>query len=86
MKTFVITIITMVTSFLICISVGELVKHLDKEDKEPKKEIGGAPNVILHQMPYKQHQVYTFTFVQNGRKYMVATTYPGGVAMVEIKD
>lgn len=32
------------------------------------------------------YTVYTFTFEQDGHKYMVATSYKGGIAMVEIKD
>lgn len=58
-------------------------------EKKERTEIGGNP-VIQHHVPafYRGngYAVYTFTFEQDGHKYMVATSYKGGVAMVEIKD
>ena len=56
----------------------------------PDVEIGGNPDVIQHYVPVEYlnigYNVYTFTFEQDGHKYMVATSYKGGIAMVEIKD
>ena len=58
-------------------------------EKKERTEIGGNP-VIQHHVPFisrgNGYTVYTFTFEQDGHKYMVATSYKGGIAMVEIKD
>lgn len=55
-------------------------------EKKERTEIGG----IQHHVPVcsrgNGYTVYTFTFEQDGHKYMVATSYKGGIAMVEIKD
>ena len=59
-------------------------------EKKERTEIGVHPDMIQHQVPefYRGngYTVYTFTFEQDGHKYMVATSYKGGIAMVEIKD
>ena len=59
-------------------------------EKRERIEISGNPDVIPHYVPVEYlnigYNVYTFTFEQNGHKYMVATSYKGGIAMVEIKD
>ena len=58
--------------------------------KKERTEIGGNSGMIQHHVPafYRGngYSVYTFTFEQDGHKYMVATSYKGGMAMVEIKD
>lgn len=58
-------------------------------EKKERTEIGGNPNMIQHHVPFSRgsgYTVHTFTFEQDGHKYMVATSYKGGIAMVEIKD
>lgn len=59
-------------------------------EKKERIEIGGNSNMIQHHVPLfprgSGYTVYTFTFEQDGHKYMVATSYKGGIAMVEIKD
>lgn len=59
-------------------------------EKKERTEIGGNPDMIQHHVPLfsrgNGYTVYTFTFEQDGHKYMVATSYKGGIAMVEIKD
>lgn len=59
-------------------------------EKKERTEIGGNQDMIQHHVPlssrYSGYTVYTFTFEQDGHKYMVATSYKGGIAMVEIKD
>jgi hypothetical protein len=59
-------------------------------EKKERTEIGGNPDMIQHHvLPFSRsngYTVYTFTFEQDGHKYMVATSYKGGIAMVEIKD
>lgn len=59
-------------------------------EKKERTEIGGNPDMIQHHVPVfsrdNGYTVYTFTFEQDGHKYMVATSYKGGIAMVEIKD
>lgn len=60
-----------------------------RREKE-RTEIGGNPDMIQHYVPVffrgNGYTVYTFTFEQDGHKYMVATSYKGGIARVEIKD
>lgn len=74
---------------LIIIMAILLTGCVQKRERE-RIEIGGNPNVIQHHVPAefssRGYYVYTFTFEQDGRKYMVATSYQGGIAMVEIKD
>lgn len=59
-------------------------------EKKERTEIGGNQDMIQHRVPVfsrdNSYAVYTFTFEQDGHKYMVATSYKGGIAMVEIKD
>lgn len=59
-------------------------------EKKERTEIGGNPDMIQHHVLVfsrgSGYTVYTFTFEQDGHKYMVATSYKGGIAMVEIKD
>lgn len=59
-------------------------------EKKERTEIGGNPDMIQHHVLVfsrgTSYTVYTFTFEQDGHKYMVATSYKGGIAMVEIKD
>lgn len=59
-------------------------------EKKERTEIGGNPDVIQHYVPAEYlnrgYNVYTFTFEQDGHKYMVAISYKSGIAMVEIKD
>lgn len=59
-------------------------------EKKERIEIGGNQYMIQHRVPFSSrgngYTVYTFTFEQDGHKYMVATSYKGGIAMVEIKD
>lgn len=59
-------------------------------EKKERTEIGGNPDMIQHHVLVFSrgtgYTVYTFTFEQDGHKYMVATSYKGGIAMVEIKD
>ena len=59
-------------------------------EKKERTEIRGNSGMIQHHLPASTrgnvYTVYTFTFEQDGHKYMVATSYQGGIAMVEIKD
>lgn len=59
-------------------------------EKNERIGIGGNQDMIQHHVPFfsrgNGYTVYTFTFEQDGHKYMVATSYKGGIAMVEIKD
>ena len=58
-------------------------------EKKERTEIGGNSDMIQHHVPFSRgngYTVSTFTFEQDGHKYMVATSYKGGIAMVEIKD
>jgi hypothetical protein len=59
-------------------------------EKKERTEIGGNSDMIQHHVPFfsrgNGYTVCTFTFEQDGHKYMVATSYKGGIAMVEIKD
>lgn len=59
-------------------------------EKKERTEIGVNSDMIQHHVSISSrgagYTVYTFTFEQDGHKYMVATSYKGGIAMVEIKD
>lgn len=46
--------------------------------------IGGKPDVTIHKVG--NHQVLTFTFEQDGHKYMVGIYNQGGIDMVEIHE
>lgn len=47
-------------------------------------DIGGKPDVTIHKVG--NHQVLTFTFEQDGHKYMVGIYNQGGIDMVEIHE
>lgn len=47
-------------------------------------DIGGKPDFLIHKMD--NHQVLTFTFEQDGHKYMVGIYNLGGIDMVEIHE
>lgn len=47
-------------------------------------DIGGKPDFLIHKMG--NHQVLTFTFEQDGHKYMVGIYNIGGIDMVEIHE
>lgn len=47
-------------------------------------DIGGKPDVLIHKIG--NHQVLTFTFEQDGHKYMVGIYNHGGIDMVEIPE
>lgn len=44
----------------------------------------GKPDVLIHKMG--NHQVLTFTFEQDGHKYMVGIYNQGGIDMIEIPE
>lgn len=48
------------------------------------RDIGGKPDVTIHKVG--NHQVLTFTFEQDGHKYMVGIYNRGGIDMVEIHE
>lgn len=47
-------------------------------------DIGGKPDFLIHKMG--NHHVLTFTFEQDGHKYMVGIYNQGGIDMVEIHE
>lgn len=47
-------------------------------------DIRGKPDFLIHKMG--NHQVLTFTFEQDGHKYMVGIYNLGGIDMVEIHE
>lgn len=47
-------------------------------------DIGGKPDVTIHKVG--NYQVLTFTFEQDGHKYMVRIYNQGGIDMVEIHE
>ena len=68
---------------LVIIALGIILTGCIVEVQKPPVEIGGAPDVLIHETP--RGRICTFTFEQDGHKFMVANSYHG-VAMVEIKD
>jgi hypothetical protein len=47
-------------------------------------DIEGKPDVTTHKV--RNHQVLTFTFEQDGHKYMVVYSNQDGIDMVEIHE
>lgn len=67
-----------VMAILLTLCVEKRVEATDMID------IGGKPDVLIHKMGH--HQVMTFTFEQDGHKYMVGIYNQGGIDMVEIPE
>lgn len=70
---------------LIIVMVILLTSCVEKESRiNQLVDIGGKPDVTIHKVG--NHQVLTFTFEQDGHKYMVGIYNQGGIDMVEIHE
>lgn len=69
---------------VMAILLTSCVENRVKSTNWVEVDICGKPGVTIHKVG--NHQVLTFTFEQDGHKYMVGIYNQGGIDMVEIHE